>query len=185
MENLSEFERLSLYNQYTILNNIAELKGDEEAQEYYHRMAEIFRNGYSVEYDRQDNVLDSFKFDDKKITITEQNEVSQVLSMYSYLSDHYNSAKKVYQNLPELKYVGFDDNDEVGGRQNNYLNFILNDKKVFKNVKIGFQQSEDNTNSHGYNAPRVSMLKKYLELNENEDFYDDTSKYVKEILEAK
>ncbi|WP_349515610.1 YfbU family protein [Leuconostoc suionicum] len=185
MKKLTEFERLSLYNQYTLLADIAKLQHDSSSEKNYNLTAEIFKNGYTAEYDMQDNALNDFYTDEMTITDEEQEEVGSLLSMYSYLTNNYNGAKKKFPNINEIRYVGYDDNTKVGARKNGYLNFIMSDKNQYNHVKKGFQKNEDSTNSHGYGAPRVSMLKKYLELHENEDFYNDSDKYVKEILEAK
>lgn len=184
MNKITEFERLSLYNQYTLLADVAQLREDNDAEKQYRSTAEIFRNGYSAEYDREDNTLLGFYKDEDVITDEEQEEVGLLLSMYSYLSNHYDSSKKKFPDLAEIKYVGYDDNDTSGNRKNSYLNFILNDKGLYEQVKKAFSENSSGTNSHGNSSPRISMLNKYLELHKNEDFYGDSDNYVKEIIEA-
>jgi len=185
MKKFNEFERLSLYNQYTLLADAAKLRHDDAAEESYRLTAEIFKNGYTAEYDMQDNALNSFYTDESVITDKEQEEVGNLLSMYSYLINNYNGAKDKFPNIHEIKYTGYDENSDVGARKNGYLNFILNDKNQYKHVKEGFSKNEDSTNSHGSDYSRIAMLNKYVDLHENKDFYEDSAKYVKEILEAK
>lgn len=184
MNSLTEFERLSLYNQYTLLADVAQLREDNYAEKQYKLAAEIFRNGYSAEYDKEDVPLDRFYKDADTITDEEQEEVSHLLSMYSYLTDHYDNSKKKFPDLAEIKYVGYDDNDTSGNRKNSYLNFILNDKGLYERVKKAFSENSNGTNSHGNSSPRISMLNKYLEIHKNEDFHVNHDTYVKEIIEA-
>ena len=104
--------------------------------------------------------------------------------MYQYIIDKYESAKKVYDNLPEIRFTGYDLNSPYEVKKLSYMNFIFDTLGRYPDVKSAFDDKNER-NSHGDTSFHDGMLAKYVDLHEYEDFYDDSDKYVKEILEAK
>ena len=75
--NLTMQERLSLYNQYTILQKLSLIQGDEHEAEFYELRAKIVSEGYLYDYYMlTECISDDFSLEDAKL-------VWDTLDMYS------------------------------------------------------------------------------------------------------
>jgi len=102
---LTEKERLILYNQYEILKLL-----NPEEKEYYERDQEILINGFKYNYD---NLVEGFMNETSE-------EVSQfvidVLQMHRVLNNSYDKLKddeKSQIDLYDISFKGFDGNEEI------------------------------------------------------------------------
>ena len=98
---LSRVERLSLYNQYLILEKL-----DPEQAEYYTRAQEILRNGFEGEYS-------SFFSGFEELSADKCAQVHDILEMY----DSFEFRKKNGVTIPSeaqwlFEFEGFDGNNE-------------------------------------------------------------------------
>lgn len=180
MKEISEAERLILSNQYRILSELSNDK-DDGSKEVYNQLSEIFNNGYTDHYDEVTSSVDYFVDDEALLDIEDQKEVQDLLSMYQYLSNHFESAKKTHEDLKSIYFVGYDLNSAYESKKLRYMNFLFDTLNYFPDVNASFSDR----NSHGVTYAHDGMLQKYLEVRHNDDFYKNTDKYVKEIIEAK
>lgn len=102
---LTEKERLILYNQYEILKLL-----NPDEKEYYERDQEILINGFKYNYD---NLVEGFMNETSE-------EVSQfvidVLQMHRVLNNSYDKLKddeKSQIELYDISFKGFDGNEEI------------------------------------------------------------------------
>lgn len=180
VKEISETERLILSNQYKILSKLSQDK-DDGSKEAYDQLSEIFYNGYTAHYDEVTFSVDNFVYDEALLDTEDQKEVQDLLSMYQYLINHFESAKKTYKELKNIHFVGYDLNSPYEAKKLSYMNFLFDTLKTYPDVNQAFSDR----NSHGITYAHDGMLHKYLEVRHNDDFYKNTDKYVKEIIEAK
>lgn len=183
MLDITETERLILTNQYKILCELS-INKDDGSKEIYDELFEVFNNGYTSNYDDVTSNADYFVYDESILDNEGQVEVRNLLAMYQYLLNHIKSAKEVYKDLPDIRFVGYDLNDSYEAKKLSYMGFIFDTLKSYPDVNEAFGYSSER-NSHGVTYVHENMLQKFITVKHNEDFYKDTSKYVKEILEAK
>ncbi|KAA8327063.1 YfbU family protein [Leuconostoc carnosum] len=183
MLDITETERLILTNQYKILSELS-INKDDGSKEIYDELFEVFNNGYTSNYDDVTTNPDYFVYDENILDNDGQEEVRDLIAMYQYLLNHFTSAKSAYKNLPDIRFVGYDLNDSYEGKKLGYMGFIFDTLKSYPDVNEAFGHASER-NSHGDTYAHEKMLQKYLEVRHNDDFYKETDKYVKEIIEAK
>ncbi len=182
MLNITETERLILANQYKILSELS-LNKDDGSKEIYDELFEVFNNGYTSDYDVVVTGSDYFVYDENVLDNEGQIEVQDLIAMYQYLLNHITSAKNVYKDLPDIRFVGYDLNDSYEAKKLSYMGFIFDTLKRYEDVNKAFGGSSER-NSHGDTYEHEKMLQKYREVRNNGDFYKETDNYVKEIIEA-
>ncbi|MDU7281951.1 YfbU family protein [Leuconostoc citreum] len=175
----SESERLILANQYKILHELSSQKNDG-SKEIYNQLIEIFNNGYTNEY----NLIEENQFvpDTAILDIKGQSEVRDLISMYQFLLNSYDSAKEKFNDLPEIKFVGYDLNNNYEAHQLSYMDYILDTLNQYNDVKKAFG-SIGERNSHGATHAHDEMLAKFKELKDKGVLYDDSKNSVKQILD--
>lgn len=101
--NVSQVERLILYNQCRILANLY-----PEEQKSYEEMAEILHSGYELDYYEIEQVLDEPMSADKC------REVRDILDLFRGFANSFNALKD-RKGIPEeeIKFQGFDGNEET------------------------------------------------------------------------
>lgn len=132
--NLTTYERLNLYNQYTILQQLSLLQGNEDEAEYYERAAEIISNGYTREYCMiSECINEALPEEDAKL-------VWDTLEMYSAIYSSYHNIANPSLSSDQVRFPGFDGNYEIDclcyckfilfelGR---YCEFLENDRTDF------------------------------------------------------
>jgi len=179
--NVTETERLILANQYKILAELTSEKRDG-SKELYNQLFEVFNSGYTSEFDNVKNTGDYFVYDEDILDSKAQIEVHDLISMYQYLLNSYQSAKEEYEDLPEIRFVGYDLNSEYEAKKLSFMNYIFDTLERYPDVKNAFDKQSER-NSHGNTHIHDDMLAKYVEVKSNEDFYKESTKYVKQILD--
>lgn len=179
--NITETERLILANQYKILAELSSKK-DDGSKELYNQLFEVFNNGYTSEFDNVQNTGDYFVYDKDILDNQGQIEVHDLISMYQYLLNSYQSAKEVYPDLPEIRFIGYDLNSAYEAKKLSFMNYIFDTLERYPDVKDAFDKRSER-NSHGHTHIHDDMLAKYVEVKDNDDFYKEYDKYVKQILD--
>lgn len=142
---LTEKERLILYNQYEILKLL-----NPDEKEYYERDQEILINGFKYNY----NDLVSGFMDETSEEISQF--VIDVLQMYRVLNNSYNKLnddEKSQIDLYDISFKGFDGNEEID--YYTYAKFYLEKLDRFGELKVSKYYA---INSHG------NMLNDYLKM---------------------
>lgn len=122
---LTEKERLILYNQYEILKRL-----DSDGEEYYNVKQEILINGFKANY----NDLVYGFMQETPVEVSEF--VIDVLQMYSILNDSYRQLNEEDRNeidLYDISFKGFDGNEETDYYV--YAKFFLEDLGRFDELK--------------------------------------------------
>ena len=147
---LTPYQRLNLYNQYTILEQLSLIQNDELEAKTYAKLAKIVFEGYSHEYyEITDVIQEEFPFANAAF-------VWDVLDMYSCIYDSYNRIAKPKISSEKIKFRGFDGNYET--ELMCYCSFIVNDLERYTEFKGG------DFNSHAPSVHKYSdMLKKWNE----------------------
>ena len=144
---LTPYQRLNLYNQYTILEQLALIRNDESEAKYYSKLAKIAFEGYSHE----------------EFSYTNADFVWNVLDMYSCIYYSYNGIDNSQISFESIKFRGFDGNNEAEFRA--YCSFIVNELDRYTEFKGG------DFNSHAPSVHKYSiMLLKWNEIDEVYDF---------------
>lgn len=174
--NFTEAERLILANQYKILHELSSQKKDG-SKEKYEQLIGVFNNGYTNEYHLIEE--DEFVPDTLVLDFKAQKEVCDLISMYQFLLNSYEEAREKYSDIPEIRFVGYDGNNEA--HKLAYMNYILDTLDLYDDVKKAFK-SVGERNSHGATHAHDDMLAKFKELKDNDELYNDTANSVKQIL---
>lgn len=128
---LSEKDRLILYNQYRILEK---LYPDEEKE--CQLAQEVLLNGYELEYDE---LIEMMRIVPKEVC----NEVIDVLQMFRSLFFSYENLKdKSGINEYDVKFQGFDGNEE--GKHYSYAKFFIKDKERYEELNDCEMNSHSN-----------------------------------------
>lgn len=101
---LTKKERLSLINQYRILEQL-----DAKSADHYHRLITILKNGYELHYSDLDNFIA------EPMSEEQCREVLDVLSMFEALQDAYKKLKgkdKDGIDKNRIVFAGYDGNNE-------------------------------------------------------------------------
>lgn len=148
---LTPYQRLNLYNQYTILEQLALIRNDESEAKYYSKLAKIAFEGYSHEYYEITDIIQ------EEFSYTNANFVWNVLDMYSCIYYSYNGIDNSQISFESIKFRGFDGNNEAEFRA--YCSFIVNELDRYTEFKGG------DFNSHAPSVHKYSiMLQKWNEM---------------------
>lgn len=115
-ETLTKFERLSLVNQYRILESL-----EPENAEHHRLLAEIFEEGYTGEYRR---AFESFS---EEFTPEETTDVLDTLSMYQALQrgfHEFTEAEREGIDQGALEFRGWDGNEPDDARKAAFAEFL-------------------------------------------------------------
>ena len=149
--NLTLKDRLNLYNQYTILQKLSQIQGNEYGAKDYGLKAEIVLNGYIYDYYLlTDGFSDDFLPEDAKL-------VWDTLNMYSVIYLSYDKIDNPKLTKEQIHFNGFDGNYET--RSMSYCRFIINDLGRFTELS-GNGHEEYNSHCRCCNKYSV-MLEKW------------------------
>ena len=116
---LTPYQRLNLYNQYTILEQLAQLRENEDDAKTYAERAEIVSSGYSHDYyTLTDNISEELPMLDAQL-------VWDTLNLYSFIYSSYDNLKNPTISKDKIVFRGFDGNYET--RLLIYCRFIVNE----------------------------------------------------------
>ncbi|MCR6850166.1 YfbU family protein [Bacillus sp. IBL03825] len=140
---LTKKERLALVNQYLILEK---LYPNEE--EYYKTMRIALEKGYTKHYS------ENIRFIEDELSEHQCEEVIEVLKMHRALNWSYDNLEdKEDVEKDDLKFDGFDLNDEHEAKYADYAKYYMHDLNFYVDVRA--ENDYETYNSHR------SMLSKY------------------------
>lgn len=151
--NLTETERLILFNQYSILSQLATNDGDEYMAKEYENYKTIVLYGYKYNYSQL------FSGFEEELSESKSKFVWDVLDLYRAI---YNKVSKM---TPEqraqyseykLKFRGFDGNEEIDYFA--YCKFIIEDMGRYSEI---YANGQNELNSH---CNIVAYYRKLLEI---------------------
>lgn len=167
-EKLTKLERLILSNQYLILEKL-----DPECADYYAEKRIAIEDGYELHYDACYSNLSNTVLSEE-----ECEEVIDILSMYRAITY---SVKPEYNiQHHNLKFRGFDLNDEYEGKLVSYARYFINTLGRFEELKYGSSQGDFNSHSLKLSTYR-KMLSKWESLGKD---YQLTKDQILSILEV-
>lgn len=161
-EKLTRIERLLLSNQYRILEALY-----PDDAEYYENNRKAIDEGFELHYEDCFSALS-----DDIMSEEECREVIDILSMYRAIT----FSNKDEYGIPnyEIKFDGFDLNDDYECKRVLYARYFINDLDRFEELKYGKSYADCNSHSLRMNRYR-NMLKvwnslgnKYKELSKEE-----------------
>lgn len=132
---LSKIERLILSNQYRILEGLY----PEDAEQYQENRKAI-EEGFELHYEDCFSVLS-----EDTLTSEECREVIDILSMYRAITFSNKETYKI-ENY-NLKFRGFDLNDEYESKRVMYARYFINDLDRFEELKYGNIYADCNSHS--------------------------------------
>lgn len=136
-------ERLSLANQYAIMEKLSE---DEDDAKHYAHLRTIVQDGLTLEYGDL-----SSGFEEEELTEQQCNEVIDILDMYRHITESYEAlADKEGFTPADVRLPGFDGNDHLESRYAAYVELHLDQGNWHE-----LQDRKGNLNSHR------QMLEKY------------------------
>lgn len=111
-------DRMILANQYRILEKV-----DPDNAESYHRAVKILEQGYELDYESIDGLIDR-----NTVSVEKCREVYDILDMYLRLGDSYNKlGDKTGIEARDIQFPGFDGNNE--GEYLSYGEFLHSQRK--------------------------------------------------------
>ena len=120
-------DRLNLYNQYTILQKLSLLQGDENEAEYYELRAKIVSEGYLYDYYMLTECInEDFSHEDAEL-------VWDTLDMYSAIYFSFGKIQNPKLSKEQIKFEGFDGNHET--RSMIYCRFVIYELGRFSELK--------------------------------------------------
>ena len=144
---LDEYQRLNLFNQYSILHELSILRDDKYNEEKYDICMTIISNGYEGEYGFLFDVL-------SEVFPAEESEfVWQTLQMYSSIYFSYSKLSETKLEKKEILFPGFDGNNEF--QHYAFCKFILEDLKRFDELSEG---NRADFNSHAEKCPQYRRM---------------------------
>lgn len=153
-ENLTEYQRLNLVNQYKILRDLAIIRKDEFEIEKYDTFVTILTEGYIGEYSNfTEELSNQFPSEESEL-------VWKTLEIYSYIQFSYRKIK--HPSFPETKiyFDGFDGNEE--GQYYAFCKFILFTLKRFGEFT---ENGRTDFNSHSNRCQKYrAMVNKWEEM---------------------
>lgn len=169
--NLTLKDRLNLYNQYTILQKLSQIQGDEYVARDYGLKAEIVLKGYIYDYCLlTDGFSDDFLTEDAKL-------VWDTLDMYSAIHSSYKKLKNPKLKREQIKFYGFDGNYEI--RSMVYCRFIIKDLGRFAELS---ENGHDDYNSHCRLCNRYTvMVEKWKAMDKS---YDLSEEQIEELIKT-
>lgn len=169
--NLTIKERLTLYNQYTILQKLAQIQGDEYEAEFYGLRAKIVSEGYLYDYYMLNECIsDDFSLEDAKL-------VWDTLDMYSAIYYSYSALDNPKLTKEQIHFEGFDGNYET--RSMVYCRFIINDLDRYSEFK---EKGYNEYNSHCQRCDKYkAMIKKWNNMGKS---YELNEKQIEELIKT-
>lgn len=150
---LTPYQRLNLYNQYSVLRKLSEIQGNTDDAEMYERYAIIVSMGYTHEYMSLATLYKELSKDDCKF-------VMDVLNMYSAIYSSFVEIGNSELSEVDISFRGFDGNNEADLL--NYCEFLLFNLKCYPELTA---DGKSDFNSH---LPRRAtyniMLQKWNEI---------------------
>lgn len=169
MENLTEFERISLINQYKLLRDVAILRKDSYDIEKYDILATILTNGYVGEYSNLTEELSA------EFPVQESELVWDILQVYSNIEYSYKQLKNTSISKEEIYFDGFDGNEEI-----EY--YVFCKYVIFTLKRFGEFTANNRTdfNSHSNRCPKYRlMIEKWKSMGKP---FELTEEQIKELL---
>ena len=120
---MTEYERLSLCNQYEILSRLALLQGDTNDSKYFDKCIKVLQSGYTKEYCE----LSPYLYEE--LTERDCDFVWDVLSLYEVIRNSYDKIEDAEISRDDIRFKGFDGNNEAALMD--YCHFIVVDKDRF------------------------------------------------------
>lgn len=152
--NLTPYQRISLFNQYTILQKLAHIQGDEYEAEDYELKAKIVSNGYVHEYYEIANCLS------EELSEEEAKLVWDTLEMYSAIYFSYDRLQNPQLTREQIIFTGFDGNYETNSLY--YCRFVLFEMKRYGEIS---GDGRNDFNSHCEKCSKYrAMLCKWEEM---------------------
>ena len=133
------FERLNLYNQYTILEKLSILQDETEDAKDYALKARIIKEGFSYSYHECLEIIQD------ELPIEECKLVWDTLEMYSAILSSYKKIENPKVQIDDIFFYGFDGNNEPDLLS--YCEFILNDLNRYDELTA---DGRKNFNSHSH-----------------------------------
>ncbi len=165
---LTKYQRLSLLNQYKILQKFAKSQGNDDEAKEYERLEDIVANGYVEEYEELfSDLQDEFSKEESLF-------VWDTLRMYSAIYLSYKNLKNPAIDKFKIYFWGFDSNEEWY-----YMDFC---KHALINLKCFDELTEGNRvdfNSHSRRWKRYrEMLDKWENIGEKTILTEEEIKYL-------
>ena len=168
---LTEYQRLSLLNQYKILQELANARNDEREAERYEQLATIVADGYVGEYCQLTEELS------EEIPEEDTKFVWDTLRMYSAIYCSYKRIENPTISESDIYFDGFDGNEEI--REYAFCKFILFNLNRFGEFT---ENNRRDFNSHCRRCPKYSaMLEKWTMMGEP---YDLSENDIKALISA-
>lgn len=164
-------DRLNLYNQYTILQKLSLLQGDEYEAEYYELRAKIVSEGYQHDYDMLTECInEDFSHEDAEL-------VWDTLNMYSAIYFSYSKIQNPKLTMEQIKFEGFDGNNEI--RSMIYCRFIIDDLGRFPELK---ENGYNDYNSHCQRCDKYkAMVDKWKGMDKS---FEMSEEQIEELIET-
>lgn len=171
--NLTEVERLILFNQYSILSKLANDAGDKDTADIYETYKTILLDGYKHDYSQLLGIFGD------ELSETKSKFVWDVLELYRAIYDKVHTLspekRKQYSEY-KLKFRGFDGNEEI--EYYSYCKFIIQDLGRYAEI---YENGKNELNSH---CNIINYYNKLLEIWMNagkpyelsDDLFDDLMK---------
>lgn len=169
--NLTPYQRINLFNQYTILQKLALIQGDEYDAEDYELKAKIVSNGYAHEYYMiADCISEEFSEEEAKL-------VWDTLEMYSAIYFSYDRIQNPQLTSEQILFAGFDGNYETNHMF--YCRFVLFEMKRYGEIS---GDGRNDFNSHCEKCSKYrSMLCKWEEMGKP---YQMSEEQIRELIET-
>ncbi len=154
-EKFTEYQRLNLINQYTILRDLAEIRKDNYYKEKYETFIEILSEGYVGMYsDITEELSDEFPAEESRL-------VWDILQIYSYIKSSYERLEKPTISKSQIHFDGFDGNEEIP--YYGFCKFVLFTLKRFSDLT---ENGQLDINSHCNRVGKYRvMINKWNEMN--------------------
>lgn len=167
-EQLTDYQRLVLLNQYKILRDLALSRGETEEAEKYDELATIISEGYVGEYGGLFEELS------EEFPKSESELVWNTLNMYRAIYDSYHKLKNPQISESDIRFDGFDGNEEI--------RYYCLCKYILFTLKRYSEQTENGRvdfNSHSRRCNRYrEMLAKWISLGKSYNLSEEDIKYI-------
>jgi uncharacterized protein YfbU (UPF0304 family) len=159
------------YNQYTILQKLSLIQGDEHEAEFYELRAKIVSEGYLYDYYMlTECIADDFSLEDAKL-------VWDTLDMYSAIYYSYSRIENPKLTSEQIHFEGFDGNYET--RSMVYCRFIINELARYTEFK---ENGYNDYNSHCQRSDKYkAMIEKWNDMGKN---YELNEEQIEELIKT-
>ncbi len=170
--NLTKTERLIIFNYLKILEKLYPDKAEKYAN---HRKA--IERGFKIFYEACYMDMDTdIDIDDQELSEEDCQEVMDILSMFSVITNSYKKIKDEIELDDSIKFLGFDGNRET--KLFAFTNYLIHDLGYYPELKC----SQKSFNSHW---PMVGSYRCMLKIwNSYSDRESLTEAQIKELLKA-